>query len=60
MKALLTTATQAVQQGLFPAAAKACERCDFRLLCGPGAEKRGERKRKDEKVKKYFELEELS
>lgn|GEM_PF-1350454 len=60
LKVLLTTASQAVEQGLFPAAAKACERCDFRLLCGPGAEKRGEKKREDMKVKDYFELEELS
>jgi ATP-dependent helicase/DNAse subunit B len=59
LKALLTTASQAVEKGLFPATAKACERCDFRLLCGPGAEKRGERKREDMKVKEYFELEEL-
>ncbi len=59
LKALLTTASQAVERGLFPAAAKACERCDFRLLCGPGAEKRGERKREDMKVGDYYKLEEL-
>jgi hypothetical protein len=59
LKALLTTTSQAVERGLFPAAAKACERCDFRLLCGPGAEKRGERKREDMRVGDYFKLEEL-
>jgi ATP-dependent helicase/DNAse subunit B len=59
LKALLTTATQAVEQGLFPAAAKDCEYCDFKLLCGPGAEKRGERKREDIRVGDYFKLEEL-
>ena len=41
LKVLLTTAAKAVEQGLFPAAAKACEHCDYRTLCGPGAEKRG-------------------
>ncbi|HVM32587.1 MAG TPA: PD-(D/E)XK nuclease family protein [bacterium] len=59
LKALLTTAAEAVEQGLFPAAAKACERCDYRTLCGPGAEKRGERKREDSKVEEYFKLEKL-
>jgi ATP-dependent helicase/DNAse subunit B len=60
LKVLLTTAAEAVDQGLFPAAAKACDHCDYRTLCGPGAEKRGERKRDDKKVAEYFRLEELS
>ncbi|HET9869004.1 MAG TPA: PD-(D/E)XK nuclease family protein, partial [bacterium] len=59
LKALLTTAAEAVEQGLFPAAAKACDRCDYRTLCGPGAERRGERKREDPKVVEYFKLENL-
>jgi ATP-dependent helicase/DNAse subunit B len=59
LTALLTTACEAVDQGLFPAAAKACDRCDYRTLCGPGAEKRGERKRQDKRVVDYFKLEEL-
>ncbi|HVZ80099.1 MAG TPA: PD-(D/E)XK nuclease family protein [bacterium] len=59
LKALLTTAAEAVEQGLFPAAAKACDRCDYRTLCGPGVEKREERKRDDVKVERYFELKEL-
>ncbi len=59
LKALLTTAAEAVEQGLFPAAAKACEHCDYRTLCGPGAEKRGERKREDSKVGNYYKLEDL-
>jgi len=59
LKALLTTAAEAVEKGLFPAAAKACDRCDYRTLCGPGAERRGEKKREDGKVSGYFELEEL-
>ena len=59
LKVLLTTASEAVDQGLFPAAAKACDHCDYRTLCGPGAEKRGERKREDKKVEDYFKLEEL-
>jgi RecB family exonuclease len=58
LTALLTTASEAVDQGLFPAAAKACDRCDYRTLCGPGAEKRGERKREDKRVGDYFKLEE--
>ena len=53
LKVLLTTAAEAVDQGLFPAAAKSCDKCDYRTLCGPGAEKRGETK------KEYFKLEEL-
>ena len=60
LKALLTTASEAVDQGLFPAAAKACDNCDYRILCGPGAEKRGERKKEDMRVENYFKLEELS
>jgi ATP-dependent helicase/DNAse subunit B len=59
LTALLTTASEAVDQGLFPAAAKACDQCDYRTLCGPGAEKRGERKREDKRVGDYFKLEEL-
>jgi len=59
LKVLLTTAAEAVEQGLFPAAAKACERCDYRALCGPGAENRGERKKDDTKVGEYFKLEKL-
>jgi ATP-dependent helicase/nuclease subunit B len=59
LKVLLTTAAEAVDQGLFPAAAKACDNCDYRVLCGPGAEKRAERKREDKKVGDYFKLEEL-
>jgi ATP-dependent helicase/DNAse subunit B len=57
--ALLTTACEAVDQGLFPAAAKACDQCDYRTLCGPGAEKRGKRKKGDGRVQKYYALEEL-
>jgi hypothetical protein len=60
LKVLLTTASDAVEQGLFPAAAKACDRCDYRTLCGPGMEKRGEKKQDDPKAVKYFELEELA
>ena len=60
LKTLLTTASEAVEQGLFPAAAKACDRCDYRTLCGPGVEKRGEKKQDDPKAGKYFELEHLS
>ena len=60
LKALLTTAAEAVDQGLFPAAAKACDNCDYRILCGPGAEKRGARKKEDMRVENYFKLEELS
>lgn len=59
LKTLLTTVADAVEKGLFPAAAKACQYCDFRLLCGPGVEKRGERKTEDPKVESYFKLEEL-
>jgi ATP-dependent helicase/nuclease subunit B len=59
LKVLLTTAAEAVDQGLFPAAAKACDNCDYRVLCGPGAEKRGERKKEDIRVGNYFKLEEL-
>ena len=57
LRVLLTTAAEAVEQGLFPAAAKACERCDYRTLCGPGAERRGERKRQDPQAAGYFGLE---
>ena len=56
---LLTTAAEAVGQGLFPAAAKACDHCDYRILCGPGAEKRGEKKREDKRVEEFFKLEEI-
>jgi len=59
LKVLLTTAAEAVDQGLFPAAAKACDNCDYRILCGPGAEKRGKKKREDIRVGNYFKLEEL-
>jgi len=59
LTALLTTAAEAVEKGLFPAAAKACDHCDYRTLCGPGAERRGEKKREDGKVAGYFGLEEL-
>ncbi len=59
LKVLLTTAAEAVDLGLFPAVAKACDNCDYRTLCGPGAEKRGERKRDDMRVGDYFKLEEL-
>ncbi len=59
LTALLTTASEAVDQGLFPAAAKACDQCDYRTLCGPGVVKRGERKREDKRVGDYFRLEEL-
>jgi ATP-dependent helicase/DNAse subunit B len=59
LAALLTTACEAVDQGLFPAAAKACDHCDYRTLCGPGVVKRGERKREDKRVEEYFKLEEL-
>ncbi len=59
LKALLTTASEAVEQGLFPAVAKACDRCDYRTLCGPGVEKRGERKLRDQKLEKYLKLTEL-
>ena len=59
LKILLTTAAEAVDQGFFPAAAKACQQCDYKILCGPGAEKRGERKKKDMRVEDYFKLEEL-
>jgi RecB family exonuclease len=60
LKALLTTAAEAVEKGLFPAAAKACDRCDYRTLCGPGAQRRGERKREDGKVAGYYGLEGLA
>ncbi len=60
LKVLLTTAAEAVEQGLFPAVAKACKNCDYRILCGPGAEKRGKWKKEDAKIKKYFDLEQLS
>lgn len=60
LKALLTTAANAVEQGLFPAAAKACDNCDYRTLCGPGVEKRGEKKRGDINAGNYFQLEELA
>ncbi len=59
LTALLTTAAKAVDQGLFPAAAKACKQCDYKILCGPGAEKRGEKKKEDMRVGNYFKLEEL-
>ncbi len=59
LKILLTTAAEAVDRGLFPAAAKACDRCDYRTLCGPGAGKRGEKKREDKRVEEYFKLEHL-
>ncbi len=59
LTALLTTASEAVDQGLFPAAAKACDKCDYRILCGPGVVKRGERKKEDKRVENYFKLEEL-
>ena len=53
---LLTTASEAVDQGLFPAAAKACKNCDYRILCGPGVEKRGERKKEDPHTRDYYLL----
>ena len=60
LKALLATAAEAVEQGLFPAAANGCEKCDYRLLCGPGVEKRGEKKKDDPKVGEYFKLENMT
>ena len=56
---LLTTAAEAVDQGLFPAVAKACKQCDYKILCGSGAEKRGQRKKEDGRVGEYFKLEGL-
>jgi len=59
LAALLTTASEAVDQGLFPAVAKACKQCDYRILCGPGVEKRGERKKEDSHTKDYYLLGDL-
>jgi RecB family exonuclease len=59
LKVLLTTAAEAMEQGFFPAAAKACKQCDYKILCGPGAEKRGEKKKEDINTGNYFKLEDL-
>ncbi len=56
---VLSTVAQGVEAGLFPAAGKACEHCDYRKLCGTGMENRGERKKEDPQVKRYYQLEEL-
>ena len=59
LKKVLSTALECVEKGLFPAAGKNCPGCDYRMLCGTGAEERGERKREDPKTSGYYSLEEL-
>ncbi len=60
LRTVLETASEAVSQGLFPAAAKNCGQCDYQALCGTGRERRGERKKEDPRVKGYYRLEELT
>jgi ATP-dependent helicase/DNAse subunit B len=56
---VLTTVADGVAQGLFPSVGTACDHCDYRKLCGTGMEDRGKRKKDDQKVKAYYQLEEL-
>ena len=56
---VLTTVAEGVAKGLFPSVGTACDHCDYRKLCGTGMEDRGKRKKEDQKVKTYYELENL-
>jgi RecB family exonuclease len=56
---VLTTVAEGVVQGHFPSVGTACDHCDYRKLCGTGMEDRGKRKKEDQKVKNYYQLEDL-
>jgi ATP-dependent helicase/DNAse subunit B len=56
---VLSTVSKGVENGLFPAAGKDCEPCDYKKLCGTGMKTRGERKKEDEKTRDYYALENL-
>ena len=56
---VLKTAVENVEAGIFPAAGKACEHCDYRKLCGTGMEARGKRKKGDPQAGTYYALEDL-
>jgi ATP-dependent helicase/nuclease subunit B len=56
---VLTTVAEGVAKGLFPSVGTACDHCDYHKLCGTGMEDRGKRKKDDQKVKAYYELENL-
>jgi ATP-dependent helicase/nuclease subunit B len=56
---VLSGVLQCAEGGLFPAAGKDCEGCDYRRFCGTGMEERGRRKQGDPQVAAYYSLEGL-
>ncbi|MGH7740184.1 MAG: PD-(D/E)XK nuclease family protein, partial [bacterium] len=57
LSAVLQPVVESVEGGLFPAAGKACDHCDYLSLCGPGAAARGKRKAQDPAASAYYQLE---
>lgn len=56
---VLTTVDSSVENGSFPAVGLECDHCDYNRLCGTGMKARGERKREDNKIRSYYQLQEL-